>query len=215
LSANLPPKRSYSSSRRQAQARQTRLGIIAAARVLFIERGYSGATIEAVAQQAGVAPETIYAIFGNKQAILSALVDVSLLGDDQPTPLLQRPGPQQVVQQTDPRLQIQLFSQDMRQIMQRIAPVFEVINAAAKTEPEIAALRHEMLAGRLEGMRFFVDALSRHTPLRQGMDPFSASETVWALTSAEVFNLLTVQRGWTYEQYEHWLVDALLRLLLD
>lgn len=215
MSARTSPKRAYHSKRRQEQARQTRLAIIEAARRMFIEKGYSGAAIEAIAHAAGVAPETVYAAFGSKKEILSALVDVSLLGDDQPTPLLQRPGPQQVVRQTDPRLQIQLFSQDMRHIMARMAPIFEVINAAAKTEQDIAALRNEMLAGRLEGIRFFIDALSRNSPLRQGLDASSASETVWALTSAEVFNLLTGQCGWSGEQYEAWLADTLIRLLLD
>jgi TetR/AcrR family transcriptional regulator, regulator of autoinduction and epiphytic fitness len=209
------PKRAYNSTRRQAQARQTRLDILASARVLFIERGYNGATIETIAQSAGVAPETVYAIFGNKKEILSTVVDFSLLGDDEPIPLLQRPGPQRVVQQTDPHLQIRYFTQDIRQFMTRVAPLFEVMNAAAKTEEDIAALRDQMLKERLVGMKFFIDALSRHTPLRQGVKPSEAAETVWALTSAEMFTLLTQSRGWSGDQYQRWLEDALARLLLD
>jgi hypothetical protein len=41
-----------------------------------------------------------------------------------------------------------------------------------------------------------------------------AAETVWAITSAEVHHLLTVDRGWPGERYEAWLRDSLVRLLL-
>ena len=94
------PKRKYNSTRRQEQARETRRHVIEAARQLFIENGYAGATIDAIAREAGVAPETIFATFGSKRAILAAVIDVAVGGDDQPTPLLQRPEPQAVLQQT-------------------------------------------------------------------------------------------------------------------
>ena len=84
------PKRRYDSTHRQEQARQTRLEIIQAARKLFFEHGYSGTSIEAIAQEAGVAVETVYGIFGSKRQILFSLVDYSLTGDDLPVPLLKR-----------------------------------------------------------------------------------------------------------------------------
>src|SRR5947208_2674838 len=87
-------KRKYDSSRRQAQARETQRQIVEAARRLFIERGYMGTTIEQIAAEAGVAVETIYATFGNKRAVLARLVDISVVGDDEPGPLLEREGPQ-------------------------------------------------------------------------------------------------------------------------
>ena len=97
----ITPKREYRSFRRKDQARDTRRRIIDAARRLFIERGYAGATIEAIAQEAGVAAETIYAIFKNKRGILSALVDVSVVGEDLAIPLLQRPNILTARQETD------------------------------------------------------------------------------------------------------------------
>src|SRR5690242_11502797 len=100
------PKRAYNSSRRQAQARQTRQQIADAARKLFIERGYAGATMEAVAQEAGVATETVYAVFGNKKKILSHLMDIAIGGDDEPLSLLDRAGPQAIKQERDQRRQL-------------------------------------------------------------------------------------------------------------
>ena len=207
-------KRRYDLSRRKEQARQTRRQILDAARQLFIERGYSGATIEAIAQAAGVATETVYASFGSKRAILSRLVEISVGGDERPVPLLTRPGPQAVRREPDQRLQVEMFASQIAEIMSRVAPLFIVMNAAAKTEPEIAELLDRLLAERLDGMTYFISALSAHGGLRDGLDASTAAETVWALTSAEVFNLLTIERSWSRERYTAWLANSLTRLLL-
>jgi AcrR family transcriptional regulator len=216
------PNRPYRSPRRQAQARQTRRQIVAAARQLFTEKGYSGATIEAIARQAGVAVETVYAVFGSKKNILSALVDVSVGGDDEPVALLDRPGPQAVLRERDPHRQVQMFAYDIAVIISRVAPIFEVLRSAAQTEPGIAELLDRLLRERLQGMTTFITALSANGPLRAGLDPATSGEataetaavSVWAITSPEVFTLLTVRRGWSLARYQAWLADALARLLL-
>ena len=207
-------KRAYDSNRRQEQARQTKRQIIEAARSLFIERGYAGATIDAIAQNAGVAPETIYAAFGSKRAILARLFEVSLVGDDLPIPLLERQGPQAAMNETDQRRQIELFADDIYEIMSRVAPLFDVMHGAAKTEPEVAEMLKNMLNARVQGMLAFVRALAKNGPLCEGLTPERAAETVWVLTSAEVFTLLKTHRGWSTEVHKRWLADSLRRLLL-
>ncbi len=207
-------KRTYNSSRRKEGALETRRQIVEAARELFLSRGYTGATIEAIADRARVAPETIYATFGNKRAILSRLVEVSLVGIDPPIPLLERPRPRAIDQETDQSRQIELFAEDMYEIMGRMAPLFELIRSAARTEPEIAELLKRMLEARIQGMSVFVRTLIKNGPLRPGLTAEAAAETVWAVSSGEVFTLLTVNRGWDEGQYKKWLTDALIRLLL-
>ncbi len=59
-------KRPYNSTRRQEQAGETRLRILAAAHELFVAQGYGRTTIAEIASTAGVAVETIYAAFRNK-----------------------------------------------------------------------------------------------------------------------------------------------------
>jgi len=208
------PKRTYDSSRRKKQARQTRQQIIEAARTLFTSHGYTGATIEAIAQEAGVAVETIYATFGNKKEILSSLIGVSLVGDDDPTPLLQRQGPLNTLQEIDQHRQIQYFASDMTKIMGRVAPIFEVMRSAAKTEPDISIMFQKILSDRLEGMKVFIHALLSNGPLHDGLNLEYAAETTWALSSGEVYTLLVVDRGWSVEKYSHWLDSALSKVLL-
>jgi TetR/AcrR family transcriptional regulator, regulator of autoinduction and epiphytic fitness len=211
---NMSSKRTYDSSRRKEQARQTRLQIVEAARKLFIVRGYSGATMESIAQEAGVAVETVYASFGNKRAILSNLIGISLVGDDEPIPLLQRHGRLAVLREKDQHRQIQLFAEDMAEIMKRVAPLFEVMRAAGKTEPEIAEMLQRMLNERVEGMKVFINALLANGRLQDGLALDVAAETVWAITSAEVYTLLVMVRGWTAGKYKQWLVDMLTKVIL-
>jgi AcrR family transcriptional regulator len=214
VSTKKPAKRAYNSSRRKEQALQTRRQIVEAARQLFLRRGYTGATMDAIAEEAGVAVETVYATFGNKRAILSRLIEVSLVGDEGPVPLLEREGPRAVMQETDQHRQVELFAEDIDKIMSRMTPLFEIMRVAAKTEPEIAGMYEDILNNRVEGLMAFVRALMKNGPLREGLTLELAAETVWTLTSAEVILLLTGTRGWSGERYKQWLADMLKRALL-
>jgi AcrR family transcriptional regulator len=207
-------KRRYDSSRRQAQARETREQILTAARSLFITRGFTGSTIEAIAQEAGVAVETVYAAFGSKRALLARLVDRAVGGDDEPMHILDRPGPQQVMSEPDQRRQLQLFAAGMGEIMERVGPLFGVMRGAATTEPEIAALLQSLLSARRENLGMFVQGLVQNGPLRAGLSADEATDTVWTLTSAEVHHLLRVDSGWPLERYTQWLGDTLILVLL-
>ena len=208
------PKRPYNSARRQAQARETRRQIVEAARKLFVEYGYAGATLEAFAQEAGVAPETIFATFGNKRTILATLINVAVGGDEQPIPLLQRPGPQTVLQEPDPVRLLQLFAADISGILERVAPVFAIMRVAAKTEPDIAELLKNRLEQRLRNLTAVAQRLAAQNALREDLTVEQTAEIIWTIASPEVFSLLTVDREWSRERYVHWLGDTLARLLL-
>jgi AcrR family transcriptional regulator len=72
-------RRSYNSSGRRSQAQRTRADVIQNARDLFIEHGYTGTTMAAVAARAGVSVETIYKSIGNKPAVLKAVLDGAMI----------------------------------------------------------------------------------------------------------------------------------------
>jgi len=206
--------RKYDSTRRQAQARQTRLQIVEAARMLFLEKGYAGTTIEAIAEKAGVAPETIYATFKNKRNVLSFLFDISIGGDDENIRLLDRPDPQAVLNETDQHRQLTLFARDITKVLHRAAPIFEILRIAAKTEPEISDLVQHLLRERMVNMNVVAKQVAANGPLREGMTRAQTAELLWSMTSPELYLLLTRDRSWTDEQYTHWLTDTLITLLL-
>jgi TetR/AcrR family transcriptional regulator, regulator of autoinduction and epiphytic fitness len=212
MAEKIKTKRKYDSSRRKNQALETQEQILRAAQEIFIERGYVGTAIDAIAQKAGVAAETIYSIFGNKRAILTRVVDVVVVGDSDPIPLLARSYIREVESETNQRRQIEMFAKRIQMIMSSVAPLFEVMRSASKTEPEIAVILKKYLNGRIQGMNYFFDCVRANGELR--VDKQTGVETLWTLTSAEVYNLLIADRALSAEEYEHWLADALIRLLL-
>lgn len=208
------PKRKYHSTRRQEQAHETRRRILLAALKLFSTYGYAGATIEMIAQEAGVASLTIFSIFTNKRTLLSALVGFSVGGDEQPVMLLNRPGPQAVLKETDPARQITLFAEDISIILERVSPVIEIVRIAAKTEPELAELLHDLLERRFRNLGVFVEHVAANSQLRDGLDFTKATEIVWSIASPEIYRLLTIDRGWSKDRFSQWLGEVLSRLLL-
>ena len=208
------PKRTYNSTRRKNQANETRRMIVEAARRLFYELGYNNATIEAIAQEAGVAAETIYAVFGNKQAILMNLIQVTLVGDDENVPLLERPFIKQSLKETDQLQLIKKFASNMYAIMQRMSPVFALLRSTAKTDPEIMALFNKLLIGTIGGYVFLYQPIKPDRILKEQMIADQAQVTVWAISSAEVFTLLVQDLDWSEQKYTAWLSSSLERLLI-
>ncbi len=209
------PKRKYDSSRRQVQARETRHNIIEAARALFIERGYTGATIDAIAQQAGVALKTVYAVFENKRSILVAVLNISSSNTGEgEIPVLERSGPQAVKRETNQRRQIQMFARVIAGNLEGAAVIDEIIRVAAKTEPDIDQLGRRLNQQRWDNMAVAVRVFQSRGALQGALDEKRATDIVWVLTSPEVFLLATRERGWSKEEYADWLSDTLIKVLL-
>lgn len=207
-------RRRYDSSRRREQARETRRAILDAAGSLFTDRGYGSTTIGAVAERARVAPETVYATFGNKRAILAELIDVSIAGDDAPVPILERPWVQTLRAEPDPRGRVRILARNACSMLERSTPIYEVLRGAAATDREIAGLWRRYKAQRLEGQRVLLGIVAEPSGLRDGLTPEAALDVVFTLGSPETYGLLVGDRGWSPGQFERWYEDALARLLL-
>ena len=209
------PKRTYDSAGRQTRAQQTRRHILEAAHRVFAERGYAGATMQLIAGEAAVSLQTIYAIFKNKPRVLVALFNVSSSsGTEENIPVLQRAGPKAVARERDPRHQISMLAQVVADNLTGAAPVAEILEDAARTEPEIQTILTRLNTQRLEHMSTVVRQIGANGPLRSYTDEASARDIVWALTSPELFLLLTRDSGWSKEKYRSWLEEALSHALL-
>ena len=208
-------KRKYNSTRRQTQAGETRRQILDAAHKLFIERSYAGATIEAIAKEAGVALKTVYAVFKNKRKILVTLLNVSSSNSgEENIPMLERAGPKAVSQEHDQRRQLLMFAQVIANNMEGAAYISEIMQVAAKTEADVDKMVQNLNKQRWQHMAVAVQQIATNGPLREKMDVAYATDIVWTLTSPEVFLLLTRDRGWSKEKYAEWLADTLTRTLL-
>ena len=200
--------------RRARQAAATRARIAEAASRLFAERGYAATTIDAVATEADVAVETVYARFKNKRNLLDAYLDMAIVGDAEPVPLLDRPEVQAVAATSDQREQIRLLARIMRGVLERNAPVHTVLRTAVAVDPELDALAAEDDERRKATHRAFVEMLVSRGPLRDGLRMGDAIDTMSAVANPETYAYLTGRRGWSPARVERWLAENLALQLL-
>jgi len=206
-------KRSYDNTRRQAQVRATRLRIIEAAKALFIEHGYPATTLEATAAAADTSLPTLYRLFPSKRALLKAVLDVSFGGDDQPVAFGDRPEVQAARAEPDPVALVRAFARIGRDFMERSSAIMHVLASAAQVDSDAAQLMEQIRRQRRTGQSRIVAALSARGALDPGLGFSEAADITYAALSPDVHRILTVECGWTAEQYEQWLIRSLRALL--
>jgi AcrR family transcriptional regulator len=214
MSPPVKPRRPYDASRRQEQARRSRLAMLEAAHRLFLERGYPATTMPAVAAGAGVSVQSVYKAYGNKPALLKGVFDVAMAGDDEPVPMLQRAALGRVRDEPDPRRKLRLYGEFVAAVAPRHVPVQLLARAAAATDPEAAGVWEQLQAERLAGLTLFARALHDAGHLRPDVPMEEARDLLWTCNSPETYDLLVLQRGWTPERYGRWVADALTAALL-
>jgi hypothetical protein len=116
-----------------------------------------------------------------------------------PRPVPEQEGPRAIAAATDQREQVRLFAAD-------------VVAGAARADDELRALYERLHADRRRNLTALVAALRRNGPL--ALDDEAALETVWALTSPELHQLLVGVRGWSRRRYTTWLTERLTTLLV-
>ena len=204
-----PASRPYRSSLREEQARRTRAAVLDAAGRCFVDAGWAATTMRDIARAAGVSVETVYAQ-GSKAALLLAVVDRTLTGDDEPVPVRDRPGARALLEETDAARRFARLGQLVTAWLGPALPVLQAFRNAATNDPAVAAAYAEYEQRRLADVTGLLEGLT----LRPGLTTASAADVLWTLLGTDFPTLLVDGRGWTVEAYAAWLVDALERLLL-
>jgi AcrR family transcriptional regulator len=208
MAKSVDGKRAYSTGLRQQQAQITKNRILDAASRLFVERGYSSVTVEDIAHEAGVAYQTVYAVFGTKLAVAQAIIWSSF----------QTEGVNQLMAQVrdsnDLEVHIRVGVRIARRLNERFATIVRFMResgdpALLAEYQKIEGLRFEQIRAELSPM---LKAAGR---LRQGISPADALGSIWAMTGTDLYNQLVSGRRWTASRYEEWLKDALLNMLLE
>jgi AcrR family transcriptional regulator len=169
-----------------------------------------------VAAHAGVSAETVKKAFGTKTALIKAVYDVTLAGDDEPIPMTDRPEIQAVFAATNPRDKLARYAAAARQVGERVGPVLAKLLAAARGgDPELTPFRTTINSERLIGADALVSHLASTGGLRTDLDPDRARDIVWTLNSPEVYELLVNDRGWSPDEYEQWLARTLADTLAE
>lgn len=202
--------RGYDNSGRAEAARETRARILAATRELIIARGYAEASITAIADAAGVSPQTIYNAVGNKAAVLKSCYDVTLAGDDEPVPMSSRAEFTAVATAATASDWVRAYARWARVIAERVGELLEAVLApGVATDAGVAEFVATIERERRTGSGHAVAAFAGRFGLPAGVSEERAVDMVWTLNSPEVHGRLVHRCGWTQDQYEGWLAGQL------
>jgi AcrR family transcriptional regulator len=208
-------RRKYDSSARKAAAQFTRQSIIDAARRVFMQNGYAGATMPAIAREAGIALDTVYAAVGKKPTLLRLLVETAISGRDRAVDANERDYVRAIRVEPDAEQKLKIYAAALRAIQPRLAPIFKVLRAAAMQDAELSTLWQEISQRRAANMLLLARNLAETGRLRRDLSIPKVADIIWSLSSPEFYLLLVEERGWSTEDFEHWLADAWARLLLE
>jgi len=197
--------RTYSSTLRADQARQTRRRIVDAAAELFAEHGYAGTTIDAVATAAGVSRKTVFDSVGGKAQLMKLAYDFAIVGDDEPAALLAEP---------DHAKRLAMYASVVVGIDRRLSAAWRAFEGAATSDPEAAKLYGVMVEQRRNAMREPAQLFADAGALRPDLDIEVAADLMWFYNDPSLYDKLVRQRGWSVDRFQAWLTEALQVQLL-
>jgi len=207
-------KRRYRSPRRLEQAATTRRDVLTAARELFVTKGYNSSTIAEIAERGRVSVDTVYATVGRKPALLRELVETAISGTDQAIPADHRDYVARMRAARTGHDAMTIYALAITGIQERLAPVFLALRDAASTDRDCASLWAEISERRAKNMRAMAADLRAKGDLREDLTDDQVADIIWSMNSAQYWDLLVRERGWTPDQFAAWLTDAWTRLLL-
>jgi AcrR family transcriptional regulator len=208
-------ERAYSSPLRERQAAATRRAVLDAARELFVEQGYGATTVDQIAARAGISKPTVFTAVGNKQALLAAVRDVAMAGDDEEIAVRERPLAKEIFDEPDQYRAVELLAELVTGIGRRYARIDRVLGGAASSgEAGPRELWATSEAQRLTGARLWANALSSKGPLREAVDLDTAVDVLWLYMAPDNYHRLVHDRGWPAERFQRWLAETLCRALL-
>jgi AcrR family transcriptional regulator len=199
--------RRYSSPARQDQRNRTQLVILKAAEGVFKERGYGAATMQSVADSAGVSLPTVYLYFRSKPDLVRSLADLVTSSADL--------GVERVLAETDPNRQLEIGAGILRKLHERSEVVADVLRTAAGGDRNLSREWQRWRQRHLAAVGAVAQSLAKRGALRSDLDVRSATDILYTIGGPETFRQLVRERGWTAERYERWLVEAGQRLLLS
>jgi AcrR family transcriptional regulator len=210
-------RRRYESPHRREQAAGTRRKVVEAAQALFLERGYAATTMAEIARAAGVVVETVYRSFGSKASLFGAVVEAALAGGFERSEVAveDRPAIAAMIAESDPRRQVAMYAATQPGIHRRAGPLLRAVRDAAAIDAEVARVWAELEDQRYAGQARMAGLLASRGALREGLTVEGAADRIWVLSSLALHDLLVVERGWSPDDYERWLSEAMTRELLE
>ncbi|MHA3835791.1 TetR/AcrR family transcriptional regulator [Terrabacter sp. AAH1] len=203
--------RVYDNSARAQAARATRRRIIDTAGEILLREGYHAMSVSQLASSAGVSAQTVYNAVGGKAAVVKAVYDVMLAGDDAPVAMQDRAEFRAMSEAPDRESFVRAYAALCATIYERVGPLLGVILAQGAggdsgLQVFVATIDDERRAGNTNAL----GALERAHGLPPALDRERFIDIVWAITGPEIYDRFVRRSGWSHRMYAAWLAEALV-----
>lgn len=195
---------------RRDQARLTRRRILDAAKSEFVENGYHGATVAAIARRAEVAAQTVYFVFHTKPELMSAVIDDAVLGIDATPPDSSEWWA--AMENTESAAGALIaFVRGAAPVLERAALLSVVLRAASLADTEVQTIQEKHDRMQEAGYRRVIDAVATKGSLRADLTPATATDALLLLCGDSTYVQLRHEREWPHAQ----IVAFLERIVVD
>ncbi|TFD76677.1 TetR/AcrR family transcriptional regulator [Cryobacterium fucosi] len=194
-------------TRRTTQAAATREVIVEAAQRLMLERGYIPTSIAAIAENAGVAVQTIYNSIGGKADVLAAVLDRTK-APGPPGPVRDA-GREQGSRARSAGEVIRMLAAEIVEVNARTAGVHRIITQAAGVDQDVAKLELRQSSRRLFQYGEAASTLRGLRGLRAGLSDHEAAAAIWAIGHPQAYRSLVFDLGWSVAAYREWVEKTL------
>lgn len=201
-------KRIYRSTTRKTRAAQTRERILASSRKLFEEEGFEYVTIENIAQSAEVSAPTVYSLFQSKVGVLRALIDEAFPSDKFEALV------EESIMEQSPAKRLCISAKIARQIYDAERGQISIIRGASMLAPKLKELEHEREKRRYDRQEVTIKAMVKEKSLMKGLSEIKARDILWALTGRDMYRMFVIEQGWSSDEYEKWLSQMLIKMLI-
>ena len=186
--------------------------MVSAAYDLFCELGYRATTMTGIAEQAGVAVQTLYFTFHTKDELLQEVLKRAVLGDESRPPS-QQSWYAEVAAEGEARRAISLVVQASSNILARVAPLLPVFHAAAADEAGAVFRRGE--DRRRRDMHRLAEVILSKPGTRQNLGVDQAADLLYVLLGPETYWSFVVDLGWPTRAWIRWTSSTLSRDLCE
>ena len=206
---SIPKKRSYNSESRQAQSQGTKNRILASAKMLFESKGFEKVTIEEIAREAQVSAPSIYSIFQSKRGVLLGLMDEAL-SPEQFEALVE-----QGKKEKCPRKRLEITASIARQLYDAEKTQLSFLRGASILDPVFKGLEIERERRRHQRQKETVETMANEKVFTNSISLSKIRDILWAFTGRDFYRMLVIERGWSSDEYETWLAELLIQVLLS
>jgi AcrR family transcriptional regulator len=182
----------------------SRIRILDAALALISRRGEADVTMADIGKAARVSRQAVYLHFADRADLFLALVRHV----DEKRGLSKEV--QKVLEAPSGTAALRAAASAQARLNPRIWAVAHAVDAVRRIDRAAEQSWQDRMKDRWRACRSVVSRLSREGTLRSDLDPSTAADMLWTLTSLHTWEDLVLQRRWTAKQYE----ERVTRLLL-